>query len=130
MNGRCLVLLFGVFLPWLMAGGAAAASLTAEATGIHVEVKSEPDIPLAAQKTTYTVRLVAKNGTPVTDARVTLTGRMADGMTAAAPLRAAGEGGIYRGEILFTMAGRWDLAVRVVRPGQRFEVPLPEQVAR
>jgi hypothetical protein len=55
---------------------------------------------------------------------------MADGMSVAAPLRSAGTPGIYRGEVLFTMEGPWDLAIRVVRQGRRFEVPLKEQVGR
>ena len=128
MRGPRLGALFGV-LVWLIAVAAAAASLMTEAEGLRVEVKSEPDQPVTARKTTYNVRLVATNGAPVKDAQVTLTGRMVDGMTVAAPLRATGEG-IYRGEVLFTMEGRWDLAVRVVRQGHRFEVPLREEVTR
>jgi hypothetical protein len=128
LNGRCLGTLVGGLL-WSVAVAATAASLTTEADGIRVEVKSEPETPVTARKTTYAVRLVGSTGAPVTDARVTLTGRMADGMTAAAPLRAAGDG-TYRGEVLFTMAGPWDLAIRIVREGHRFEIPLREQVAR
>ncbi len=128
MNGPHLAALFSV-LVWSIAVAAAAASLTTETEGLRVEVKSEPEQPVIARKTTYTVRLVATNGAPLTDARVTLTGRMVDGMTVVAPVRATG-GGIYRGEVLFTMEGRWDLAVRVVRQGHRFEVPLQEEVAR
>jgi hypothetical protein len=66
----------------------------------------------------------------VTDARVTLTGRMADGMSTAAPLRPVGEPGVYRGEVLFTMEGRWDLTVRVVSQGRRLELTLSEAVGR
>jgi hypothetical protein len=55
---------------------------------------------------------------------------MADGMSVVAPLRAATEPGTYRGEVLYTMAGRWDLWVRVARGGHRFEVPLVEEVGR
>ena len=128
MKSRRLGAFLGVIV-WSVAVAAAGASLTTEAEGLRVEVKSEPEKPVTARKTTYTVRLFGTNGAPVTDARVTLTGRMADGMTAAAPLRASGEG-IYRGEVLFTMKGQWDLAIRVVRPGHRFEVPLREEVAR
>lgn len=82
------------------------------------------------RKTSYTVRLVDTAGKPLTDARVTLTGRMADGMSAAAPLRPSGEPGRYRGEVLFTMDGRWDLTVRVVSQGRRLELPLREEVGR
>lgn len=55
---------------------------------------------------------------------------MADGMAVVAPLRAGGEPGVYRGEVLFTMVGSWDLRLRVARQGRRFELPLTEQVVR
>lgn len=51
-------------------------------------------------------------------------------MSVATPLRASSEPGIYRGEVLFTMEGRWDLAVRVVSQGRRLELPLHEEVGR
>jgi hypothetical protein len=109
---------------------AVAGSLTTEVSGVRVELTSAPDTPVTDRKTTYTVRLVDAAGKPVTDARVTLTGRMADGMSAAAPLRPAAEPGVYRGEVLFTMEGPWDLTIRVVRPTGRVEIPLREEVAR
>ena len=101
-----------------------------EVNGVRVELTSAPDTPVTDRKTTYTVRLGDAAGKPVTDARVTLTGRMADGMSAATPLRPAGGPGVYRGEILFTMGGPWDLTIRVVRPTGRIEIPLREEVAR
>jgi hypothetical protein len=113
-----------------MVTGAMAASLTAEVEGVRIEVSSTPGTPVKDRKTMYTVRLTDSAGKPVTDARVTLTARMADGMSAAAPLRAAGAPGSYRGEILFTMQGRWDLTVRVVRSAGRVEIPIREDVAR
>ena len=61
---------------------------------------------------------------------MTLTGHMADGMSIAAPLRAAGEAGVYRGEVLFTMAGAWELTVRVVRPTGRVDILLREDVGK
>ncbi len=67
--------------------------LTTEVNGVHVELTSSPDIPVTNRKTIYTVRLRDGAGTLVTDARVTLTGRMADGMSAATPLRPAGAPG-------------------------------------
>ena len=112
------------------ATGALAASLTADVDGVHVRVSSVPDTPRTGRKTAYTVRLVDAAGNPITDARVTLTGRMADGMSALAPLRPVGEPGVYRGEVLFTMEGRWDLTVRVVRPAGRAEIPVRERVGR
>lgn len=112
----------------LFAAAALAASLTAEADGIRVEVTSEPDKPVKDRKTTYTVRLRDGAGRAVTGARVTVTGRMADGMSVAAPLRASGGPGIYGGEVLFTMEGRWDLTVRIVHQGRRLELPFREDV--
>lgn len=109
---------------------AVAGSLTTEVSGVRVEVTSAPETPVTDRKTTYSVRLVDPAGKPVTDARVTLTGRMADGMSAATPLRPAHNPSVYRGEVLFTMNGRWDLTIRVVRPTGRVEIPLREEVAR
>ena len=113
-----------------MTTGAIAASLTADVEGVRVEVTSAPETPMKDRKTVYTVRLVDAAGKPVTDARVTLTARMADGMSAAAPLRSAGSSGVYRGAVLFTMEGRWDLTVRVARQAGRLEIPVRENVAR
>ena len=108
---------------------ALGGSATTNVDGVSIELNSAPDAPIKDQKTTYTLRVLDAAGKPITDARVTLTGRMADGMSTAAPLRPAGEAGIYRGEVLFTMAGPWDLIVRVVRKTGRVEIPLREEVA-
>jgi hypothetical protein len=78
----------------------------------------------------YVVRLVDGTGQPVTDARVTLRAGMSDGMSVVAPLRPAGEAGVYRGRVLFTMEGKWDLTLRVARGGKRVELPLTEHVGR
>ena len=96
-----------------LAPPATAASLTTEVDGVRVEVRSAPEAPVRARKTTYTVRLTDAAGVPITDGRLTLTGRMADGMTVVTPLRPADTPGVYRGEVMFTMEGLWDLAVRV-----------------
>lgn len=114
----------------LVATDVRAATLTTVVDGIRLELSSAPDPPTKAGRTAYTVRLVDSGGKPITDARVTLTGRMSDGMSAAAPLRALSEPGVYRGEILFTMEGPWDLILRVVRQGARIEVPVRERVGR
>lgn len=129
MKAAALVAFLGAL--WgSLATGAMAASLTTDAEGVRVELSSAPETPVKNRKTAYTVRLVDTTGKPITDARVTLTARMADGMSAAAPLRPAGEPGFYRGEVLFTMEGRWDLTVRVVRQAGRLEIPVREEVAR
>lgn len=112
--------------PALVAGG----SRSAEVDGVRVELSSEPEQPGTARATVYRVRLSSSDGSRVTGAKVTLQGRMADGMTVVAPLRAESSPGIYSGHVLFTMAGRWDLRVRVAGRSQRFQVPLVEEVDR
>lgn len=107
-----------------------AGELTTEAGGVKVQVGSQPERPTTGRKTVYTVRLEDPAGTPLSGAKITLSGRMADGMSVVAPLRAAAEPGTYRGEVLYTMAGRWELRVRIVSGSQRFEVPLVEEVER
>lgn len=118
-----MALLFG-------ASAAAAGTLAAHSDGVTVELTSQPEQPRTRGKTSYTLRLIDPTGAPVTGAQVTLSGRMADGMSVLAPLRAAPEPGVYRGELLFTMEGPWDLRVRVARHGRRFELPFKEQVTR
>jgi hypothetical protein len=129
MRPSWLAVLF-VALSWFVVTSPSAGNLTTDVDGVRVELRSTPEPPAKDRKTTYTVRLVDAAGKPVTDARLTLTARMADGMSAAAPLRPSGEPGVYRGEVLFTMEGRWDLTVRVSRQGSRLEIPLREEVTR
>jgi hypothetical protein len=121
--GMGMALLFG-------ASAAAAGTLTAHTDGVTVELTSQPEQPRTKGKTSCTLRLIDPAGAPVTGAQVTLSGRMADGMSVLAPLRAAPEPGVYRGEVLFTMEGPWELRVRVARQGRRFELPFREQVTR
>lgn len=130
MTTAVVIALLGALSAPVIVTHAMAGSLTTEVNGVRVELTSTPDPPVTDRKTTYTVRLVDGAGTPVSDARVTLTGRMADGMSAVAPLRRSGEPGLYRGEVLFTMKGPWDLTVRVVSQGRRLELPLREEVGR
>lgn len=107
-----------------------AGALTSEVDGVRVELTSSPNRPRANGQAEYVVRLVDGTGQPVIGAQVTLRGGMADGMSVVAPLRPAGEAGVYRGRVLFTMEGRWDLTLRVAREGKRFELPLTEHVGR
>lgn len=129
MRGWCEGTLLAAALMALSPGGAVAGGLSAEANGIRVELRSQPEQPRSGGKTTYTLRLMDAAGGPVTGARVMLTGRMADGMAVVAPLRGR-EPGTYRGEVLFTMAGPWELTLRIARQSKRFELPLTEHVAR
>jgi len=129
VRSRVAAVLLGALVVSLP-GSAVAGTLTTEVDGLRVEVRSEPERPVKDRKTTYVVRLVDATGKPATGARVTLTGRMVDGMSTAAPLRPTDGPGIYRGEVLFTMEGPWDLTVRVVSQGRRLELPLREAVGR
>ncbi len=107
-----------------------AGALTSEVDGIRVELTSSPSRPRTDGQTEYVVRLVGGTGQPLIDAQVTLRGGMADGMSVLVPLQPAGEAGVYRGRVLFTMEGTWDLTLRVARQGQRWELPLTEHVVR
>ena len=107
-----------------------AGDLTREVDGLRVEITSRPDRPVAVGETEYVARLTDRAGQPVNGARLTLRGTMADGMSIVAPLRAIGEAGMYRGRVLFTMEGRWELTLRIAREGKRFELPLTEHVGR
>lgn len=93
-----------------------------------MELTSNPSGPRTKGETEYVARLVDQAGKPVTGAQVTLRGGMADGMSVVVPLWPAGDAGIYRGRVLFTMEGRWKLTLRVIREGKRFELPLTERV--
>ncbi len=105
-------------------------TLSADVDGVHIEVTSKPERARTSGETEYIARLVDADGNPVTGARVALHGRMGDGMTVVAPLRAAIEPGIYRGRVLFTMEGRWELTLRIIRGSKRFDVSLTERVER
>lgn len=107
-----------------------AGALTSDVDGLRVELTSSPSRPSASGQTEYVVRLVDSTGQPVTGAQLTLRGAMADGMSIAAPLRPAAEAGVYRGRVLFTMEGTWELTLRIARQGKRFELPLTEHVGR
>jgi len=117
----------------LVAGSAAdlrAGTLATEVDGVRVDLASRPEQPGTARQTEYSVRLSDAAGTPIAGARVTLGGRMADGMTVLAPLRPGREPGLYRGRVLFTMKGPWELTLRIAAQGRRFELPLIERVGR
>lgn len=107
-----------------------AAAFTSEVDGIRVELTTNPGEPRTKGKTEYVARLVDRAGKPVTGAQVTLRATMPDGMSVVAPLVPAVEAGMYRGVVLFTMEGTWELTLRVTRDGKRFELPLTERVGR
>ena len=108
----------------------AAGSLRTEINGVRVELASEPERPVQGRETAYTLWLRDGASRPMTGTRATLMGRMPDGMTVLAPLRPGSEPGMYRGQVVFTMEGRWDLTLRVSGPERSFELSLTEQVGR
>lgn len=110
---------------WSMAG-----NVSGEVGGLRVDLASLPERPRAGGETIYSVRVSDRAGAPVDGAKVTLRGRMPDGMTVVAPLRPATEPGMYRGRVMFTMRGRWDLKLRVTAKGKAFELPLTELVGQ
>ena len=102
----------------------------AESTGLRAELTSEPAQPVRARETVYTLALRDGTGRPVAGAKVTLMGRMADGMTVLAPLRESPEAGMYSGRVLFTMEGEWRLTVRILQADAPLELTFTEQVGR
>jgi hypothetical protein len=126
--GLSLLVVAGL-APWA-AGPVAAGALTSEVGSLRVAVISRPERPLISGQTEYVVRLTDQVGEPVDGARLTLRGAMTDGMSVVAPLGPAGEAGVYRGRVLFTMEGRWALVLRIALGSARFELPLTEHVGR
>lgn len=124
-HGAVAILLLLAPPPELMAG-----SLSAEQQGIRVELTSEPREPVSNRETVYTLTLTDLKGQPVSQAKATLAGQMADGMAVLTPLRATGKAGIYTGRVLFTMEGPWRMTLRVTHLGQTFELALSERVSR
>lgn len=109
---------------------AGAASLRTETGGLSVELASDPAPPVQGRDTVYTLSLRDAAGRPVTGAKVTLVGRMPDGMAVLAPLRETSKRGLYSGRVLFTMEGEWQLTVRIVQADTPLELSFTEQVGR
>ena len=107
---------------------AGAGSFRTEAEGLGVELESEPAQPVQGRETAYTLSLRDAAGRQVIGAKVTLIGRMPDGMTVLAPLRETSRAGLYSGRVLFTMEGGWRLTVRIIRTDTPLELSFTEQV--
>ncbi len=127
-RAHILALVAGLLLSTASSGQAGA--LTSDVDGVRVELTSSPSRPGTEGQTEYVVRLVGGTGQPIAGAQVTLRGGMADGMSLVTPLRSDKEAGVYRGRVLYTMEGRWELTLRVTHGGKRFELPLTEHVTR
>lgn len=109
---------------------AGAGSFRDEARGLQVELASDPPQPFQGRETLYTLVLRDGVGRQVAGARVTLMGRMPDGMTVLAPLRETSGAGRYSGRVLFTMEGEWRLTVRIVQTDRPLELSFTERVGR
>ncbi len=129
MNALLIAVIVSVGIGIAPHDAAPATSLTTETAGITIDMQSDPGQPTTRTKTAYTVRLVDGAGKRLANAQLTLTGRMTDGMTVVAPLRPMTDA-TYRGEVLYTMAGRWELRLRIIQEDRRIEVPFVEDVSR
>ncbi|MBI4611181.1 MAG: FixH family protein [Candidatus Rokubacteria bacterium] len=109
---------------------AGAGSFRTEAREITVELSSDPARPAQGRETVYTLSLQNAAGRPVAGAKVTLMGRMPDGMTVLTPLTESSRAGLYSGKVLFTMEGAWRLTVRIVQTSKPLELSFTEQVGR
>lgn len=109
---------------------AGAGSWRTEVKELGAELASDPDPPVRGQETVYTLSLRNAAGGQMAGAKVTLMGRMADGMTVLAPLRESSQAGMYSGRVLFTMEGEWRLTVRILQADTPLELSFTEQVAR
>lgn len=114
----------------------AAAAATSEA-GAPVEIafRSLPDPPRSGENPLEVI-VTSPDGTPVTDAQVTVVFFMAampsmnmPAMRSETRLEHAGNG-VYRGTGQIPMAGRWDVTIHVVRDGRRIASRQLSVVAR
>jgi RND family efflux transporter MFP subunit len=103
---------------------AAAADSSANRERLSITFRSQPDPPRSGENQ-FEALVKTPDGTPVTDAQVTVVFFMAampsmnmPAMRNEATLAHAGNG-VYRGTGQVMMAGRWDVTVNVLRDRQR-----------
>jgi RND family efflux transporter MFP subunit len=103
---------------------AAGTESSANRERLSITFRSQPDPPRSGENQ-FEALVKTPNGTPVTDAQVTVVFFMAampsmnmPAMRNEATLAHAGNG-VYRGTGQVMMAGRWDVTVNVLRDGQR-----------
>ncbi len=114
----------------LLPAEARAGSLRTGSRGLKIEVASAPERPIQGRETVYTLSVRDAAGRQVTGAKVTLMGRMPDGMTVLAPLTETSQAGLYSGRVLFTMEGEWRLTARIIQTDTPLELSFTEQVGR
>jgi hypothetical protein len=114
---------------------AAAGGASATRERLSITFRSQPDPPRSGENQFEAV-VKTPDGTPVTDAQVTVVFFMAampsmnmPAMRNEATLAHAGNG-VYRGAGQVMMAGRWDVTVNVLRDGQRIGSQQTSVVAR
>lgn len=114
---------------------AAGGDVSANRERLSITFRSQPDPPRSGENQFEAV-VKTPDGTPVTDAQVTVVFFMAampsmnmPAMRNEAKLTHAGSG-VYRGAGQVMMAGRWDVTVNVLRDGQRIGSQQVSVVAR
>jgi RND family efflux transporter MFP subunit len=114
---------------------AAGADAAANRERLSITFRSQPDPPRSGENQFEAVVKTA-DGTPVTDAQVTVVFFMAAMPTMNMPAMrnearlAHAANGVYRGTGQVMMAGRWDVTVNVLRDGQRIGSQQVSVVAR
>lgn len=114
---------------------AAGADVSANRERLSITFRSQPDPPRSGENQ-FEAAVKTSDGTPITDAQVTVVFFMAampsmnmPAMRNEAKLAHAGNG-VYRGAGQVMMAGRWDVTVNVLRDGQRIGSRQMSVVAR
>jgi len=129
-DGRRAVCLLGVVLLLLLAGcGRVQQANPATPDSYMVTLTANPAPPVVgAAAVSVTLRDAA--GQPVDDARVAIEANMSHaGMTPVMADGAAGQDGVYRVPLTWTMAGDWYVDVKFTLPdGQKITRRFPLQV--
>lgn len=85
-----------------------------------VTLETRPSPPVSKQNVLLRIWVSDAEGQPVADAEVTVSLTMPGMSHGDNTIRLSHrEGGLYEGEAIFVMAGRWAADVTVDRPGQR-----------
>jgi hypothetical protein len=105
------------------------------ASGATIVLRTQPDPPRSGENT-FEVEVNGADGQPLVDAQVKLTLFMPampsmnmPAMSSEATLAPAGVG-VYRGAVLISMAGRWDVTITATRGTQRVVARHTTLVAR
>jgi len=89
-----------------------------------INVKSAPRVDSRGRVVDYAVRLVRRDGRPVTDASVVLRGQTPDGTVVEAPLDRITSPGVYETAVILPAAGLHRLWLRIIRSDTALELPM------